>query len=79
MTLNDERDLDIDDFMLAWEDSDSGMIADAIAAVEEAAPAVVEMVAVDDNTFGPVSHESLFNLPADLLVPVQPDMFGPMM
>jgi Ca2+-binding RTX toxin-like protein len=81
MTLNDERDLDIDDFMLAWEDSDSdsGMIADAIAAVEEAAPAVVEMVADDDDTFGPVSHESLFNLPADLLVPVQPDMFGPMM
>ena len=79
MTLNDERDLDIDDFMLAWEDSDSGMIADAIAAVEEAAPAVVEMVAVDDDTFGPVSHENLFNLPADLLVPVQPDMFGPMM
>jgi hypothetical protein len=79
MTLNDERDLDIDDFMLAWEDNDSPMITDAIAAVEEASPAVVDMVAVEDDTFGPANYESLLNLPADLLVPVQQDMFGPMM
>jgi hypothetical protein len=55
------------------------MITAAIAAVDEGSPAIVDMVAVEDDSFGRVSYENLLNLPADLLVPAQQDMFGPMM
>ncbi|CAN1548371.1 An_peroxidase_bacterial_2 domain containing protein [Sphingomonadaceae bacterium] len=79
MTLEDEHELEIDDFMFAAEDSVSAMITDAIATVDEASPAIVDMVAVDDGAYGPASYESLFNLPADLSIPNHSHLFGPMM
>jgi len=79
MTLEDEHELEIDDFMFAAEDSVSAMITDAIATVDEASPAIVDMVAVDDGANGPASYESLLNLPADLSIPKQQHMFAPMM
>jgi Ca2+-binding RTX toxin-like protein len=79
MTLQNESELEIDDFNFAAEDSVSAMITDAIAAVDQASPAIVDTVAVDQAAFGPTSYAGLFNLPTELLAASQPDMFGPMM
>jgi len=78
MTLENESELDIDDFMFASEDSVSAMITEAIAVVDAAAPAPADAT-VDNASFAPASYTGLIDVPADLLVPAQPDMFGPMM
>jgi hypothetical protein len=87
MTLEDESDIDIDDFMFASDDEVGAMITEAIAVIENESGAMVsdlplaEAATLVDTgaNFDPATLGNLMDVPADLLITVQPDMFGPMM